>query len=69
MNTPSPPQHPDAGLIAALGGAANLARRLGYDRRNGVQRVQNWKRRGIPALLRYQRPDIFGPPPTQQEAA
>lgn len=55
--------HPDADLIEALGGAAEVARRLGFNPADGgVQRVQNWKRRGIPKLLRYQRPDVFGPP-------
>ncbi len=35
----------DLELIEKLGGAAKLAKRLGY----GVQRVNNWKKRGIPA--------------------
>lgn len=42
----------DAALIDRLGGAANMARRLRYDlSRGGVQRVQNWKERGIPAAV------------------
>jgi len=68
MNVPLQPQHPDAMLIDALGGPSKLARKLGYARHNGVQRVQNWKSRGIPLLLRYQRPDIFGPPPSAETA-
>ncbi len=35
----------DSELIEKLGGASKLAKRLGY----GVQRVNNWKKRGIPA--------------------
>ncbi len=42
----------DAALIDRLGGAAKLAKRLRYDpKKGGVQRVQNWKARGIPASV------------------
>lgn len=42
----------DAALIERLGGPANLARRLRFDpKKGGVQRVQNWKVRGIPASV------------------
>lgn len=59
-----PIKHPDAELITALGGPAKVAKLLGYDtQKGGVQRVQNWMTRGIPALLRYQRQDVFGAPP------
>jgi len=61
--------HPDSGVIEDLGGAAELARRLGYAMPHGVRRVQNWKYRGIPPLLRYQRPDVFGQPEPQADAA
>lgn len=54
-------RHPDADLIDSLGGPAALARRLGYTKPGSVQRVQNWKRRGIPELTRLKRPDVFGP--------
>lgn len=50
--------HPDAALIDRLGGPSEVARRLGGD--YSVQRVSNWKVRGIPPLLRYQRQDVFG---------
>lgn len=51
----------DAALIDKLGGPANLARRLGFDPAKGVQRVQNWKYRGIPEVIRLRRTDVFGP--------
>lgn len=52
--------HADAALIDALGGASKLADLLGYDKTHGgVQRIQNWKTRGIPASVKLTRPDIF----------
>jgi len=65
MDANTPDQlHKDAAIIDALGGPAELARKLGFDPgKGGVQRVHNWRRRGIPPLLRYQRPDVFGPAP------
>ena len=39
-------------VIAAAGGDAAFARRLGLDSDTGYQqRVNNWKRRGIPAAV------------------
>lgn len=61
--------HPDSVLIEKLGGAATLARDLGFNVPGGVQRVQNWKYRGIPELVRLKRADVFGPPPEKGEAA
>ncbi|MGH8032718.1 MAG: hypothetical protein ACREO8_10230 [Luteimonas sp.] len=58
--------HPDAALIDRLGGPAELARKLGFDSRIGIQRVQNWKRRGIPEILRFKRTDVFGPADVQE---
>lgn len=55
--------HPDAALIDRLGGPTNVARSLGYDLPRGVQRVQNWKYRGIPPYTRLARQDVFGPAP------
>jgi hypothetical protein len=49
----------DSELIDDLGGPAALAERLGYPKHNGVQRVQNWKVRGIPARVKLDRPDLF----------
>lgn len=52
--------HPDASLIKDLGGPAKLAETLGYDKAaGGVQRVQNWTTRGIPAAVKVQHPDLF----------
>ncbi len=51
--------HQDAGLISHMGGATKLAARLGYDLKNGgIQRVQNWKRRGIPSGVERDNPWI-----------
>jgi len=55
--------HPDAVLIEGLGGPTAVARALGYDLPKGVQRVQNWKYRGIPPYTRLSRQDVFGPAP------
>ncbi|MGC4396018.1 hypothetical protein [Hydrogenophaga sp. T2] len=59
MNTPDTPIS-DAELIKSLGGPTKLAELLGYDKASGgVQRVQNWTTRGIPAAVKLQRPDLF----------
>jgi hypothetical protein len=67
----------DRGLIESLGGPAKVSDLLGLDRAGGVQRVQNWKSRGIPAAVKVSRPDLFmrglfldiaRPTPAQQEA-
>jgi hypothetical protein len=61
--------HPDAVLIDQIGGPAEVARRLGFDPKGGTQRVQNWKTRGIPPLLRLQRTDVFGDAPEELKNA
>ncbi|EML1848518.1 hypothetical protein WFS14_000115 [Acinetobacter baumannii] len=45
----------DAELIDKHGGATALAQTLGYN----VQRVQNWKIRGIPAKERLKHPELL----------
>lgn len=60
--------HPDAEIIDRLGGVTALARTLGYSGKGAVQRVQNWKYRGIPEVIRLRRPDIFGQPPAADQA-
>lgn len=73
MSTAAPTErHPDADLIEQLGGSAAVAALLGFQGDGRVQRVQNWKYRGIPDAvklrLRYElRPDIFGEPPAATE--
>lgn len=54
----------DAALIDALGGAAKLAHLLGFAPEVGTQRVHNWKKRGIPARVKLDHPEIFVPNPT-----
>jgi len=49
----------DKELIQSLGGASALARELGYEMPDGARRVHNWIRRGIPAHVKVDRPDLF----------
>ncbi len=49
----------DRALIDSLGGAAKVAKLLGYASPGGVQRVHNWKVRGIPAAVKLERPELF----------
>jgi hypothetical protein len=53
----------DKELIDKLGGSTKVAGRLGYS----VQRVQNWKIRGVPAKVRLDHPHVFpfSSPPNQ----
>lgn len=53
----------DKQRIEDLGGPAKVAELLGYTKRGGVQRVQNWTTRGIPPKVKLERPDLF---PMQQ---
>lgn len=46
-------------------GVKKLATRLGYS----VQRVQNWRGRGIPAQVRLDHPDVFRMPPAKHPPA
>jgi hypothetical protein len=54
-------EHPDWELITTLGGPVKVAEKLGWKSKGSVQRVQNWKVRGIPAAVKVQRPDLFMP--------
>ena len=49
----------DKTRIKELGGPAKVAELLGYDKAGGVQRVQNWVARGIPAKVKVEHPDLF----------
>jgi hypothetical protein len=66
MNAP----HPDKQIIESLGGPTEVARKLGLDPAKGaVQRIQNWMTRGIPARVRLDHLDVFGPQPDKRDAA
>lgn len=58
----------DADLIEKLGGPAKVCDLLNIPKHGGVQRVQNWKARGIPARVKLQRPDLFLPQVQAQPA-
>lgn len=51
--------HADRELIDRLGGSAKVACILGFKKDGGTQRVENWKKRGIPSHIKVQRPEIF----------
>lgn len=63
----------DSERIDKLGGPARVAELLRFDKKNGTQRVHNWKARGVPARIKLERPDLFGSgaviPETQAHAA
>lgn len=61
--------HDDAKIIDALGGPTAVANRLGFSSTGSVQRVQNWKYRGIPEVIRLRRQDVFGPEPEESRHA
>lgn len=50
----------DAQIIDELGGHIKLAERLGYKRRGGAERVNNWRTRGIPARVKLEHLALFG---------
>lgn len=56
-----PPLHPDSDLIDSFGGPTQLAKRLGMTKSGSVQRVQNWKKRGIPLAVKVEHSEIFLP--------
>lgn len=60
----------DRELIDRLGGPAKVAELLGFDKtKGGVQRVHNWKERGIPPAIKLAHPDIFLNPPKSEVPA
>jgi hypothetical protein len=59
----------DWALVTALGGPVKVAERLGWTKDGSVQRVQNWKSRGIPSEVKLKHPDLFLPQFERREAA
>jgi hypothetical protein len=53
--------HSDGSLIDQLGGSTELAKRLGMTKKGSVQRVQNWKKRGIPLAVKVEHAELFLP--------
>ena len=53
--------HQDNELIDQLGGPTQLAKRLGLLKPGSVQRVQNWKKRGIPLAVKVAYAELFLP--------
>lgn len=49
----------DAELIDHHGGPARLAAKLGWHEGRAVQRIHNWRSRGIPAAVKLDHPDLF----------
>lgn len=64
--------HPHAEIIDRHGGPTKVAELMGIqDEPGAVQRVSNWKRRGIPAEVRLAYPHLFvnpAPAPAQEAA-
>jgi hypothetical protein len=54
-----PAEHPDWKRVLELGGPTKVADLLNLPREGGVQRVQNWKQRGVPSIVKLERPDLF----------
>ena len=54
-----PDHHPDWQLVLGLGGPAKVAELLGFSKSGGVQRVQNWKHRGVPSHVKVAHPQLF----------
>lgn len=49
----------DKEILDSLGGAAKVAKLLGYTKAGGVQRVHNWISRGIPYKVKVDHQNIF----------
>lgn len=49
----------DADLIDKVGGPSALVALLGLSHQGAVQRVSNWKRRGIPPRIRLEHRELF----------
>jgi hypothetical protein len=49
-------------LIDQLGGPTKVAKMLGWNEPGAVQRVANWRTRGIPAQVLLDHGDVLRPP-------
>jgi hypothetical protein len=50
----------DKEILDDLGGSTAVAKLLGYDlTKGGAQKVNNWYKRGIPAKVKVEHPEIF----------
>ena len=49
----------DDQLIDFHGGPTKLAKKLGWKEGRAVQRIHNWRSRGIPAAVKLKYPAIF----------
>lgn len=56
---PNPNRDDDWALVLALGGPAKVVELLGWTKEGSIQRVQNWKHRGIPSKVKLKHPSIF----------
>lgn len=54
-----PSEHPDWKRVLELGGPTKVADLLDLPKEGGVQRVQNWKHRGVPSIVKLEHPDLF----------
>jgi hypothetical protein len=50
----------DKEILDSLGGSTAVANLLGYDlAKGGAQKVNNWYKRGIPAKVKVEHPELF----------
>lgn len=59
----------DAQLIDHYGGPARLAKVLGWHESRAIQRIHNWRARGIPAAVKLRYPEVFLTMPVPAPAA
>lgn len=58
----------DAELINLHGGPARLAEKLGWHESRALQRIHNWRTRGIPAAIKLKYQHLFLLPQSEQMA-
>lgn len=60
--------HPDWALIEALGGPPKVMELLKWTKPGSLQRIHNWKDRGIPSKVKLEYQGIFKKARTRAEA-